>query len=338
MTAAAPLARFRPVLWFAALVLLGLGVEYTITTSAFFPQRPLLPYAVTADVLVGIPILFYALVLRRYQLPLSSLAGVVGTCLALTYWLLPAGHQAPLHALSFLPILLEAVTLTLLLVKARRLICCYQAAYRQQPQFWPCAQLAVQQTLGLAGVLLVAEIEVLRYALLGWWARPEVPPAATPFSSHRESGFTAFAVMVGVALTVEAAVVHLLASLWSARLADWLLFFDGYTLVLLLAHLHAVRLRPTLVTADTLQLHVGFAWHLTVPLAELVAVEPLRDHPAPAADLLSLTKVLFTPPNLLLTFAQPLPVKGAYGRQRTARRVAVYVDHPHAFIEAIQLP
>lgn len=335
MTASYSLDRFRPALWFGALLLLIVSLEHTITTSTLFSQRPILPYAVTFDLLVGIPGLFYWLVVRRYRLPLSSLAGVVGACLAVTYWVLPVAQQAPLHALRFLPALLEGITFLLLVTKARRLLRSYQAAYRQQPAFWPSAQLAVQQTLGPAGVLLVAEVEMLRYALLGWWAKPEVTREATAFSSYRDSGFTAFAVMVGVALTVETAVLHLLVSLWSTRVAGWLLFFDVYTLVMLVAHGQAVRLRPIQLTTDTLHLNVGFVWHLTVPLGELVSLESLRDNPEPAPDLLNLTKLLFTPPNLLLTFAQPVTLKGPYGIRRTGRRLAVYLDQPQQFREAI---
>jgi len=336
MTVPYSLARFRPAIWFGFLLLLVISVERTITTAPFFSQRPVLPYAVTFDLLVGIPGLFYWLVVRRYQLPISSLARVVGACLALAYWLLPVAQQAPLQALHFLPAVLEGITLLLLIAKGRRLVRSYQLAYRQQPRFWPCAQVAVQQTLGPAGVLLVAEVEMLRYALLGWWIKPEIVPQATVFSTHRDSGFTAFAIMLGVALAVETAVVHLLATLWSARVAGGLLFFDGYTLVMLLAHGHAVRLRPVLLTADTLHLKVGFVWQLTVPVAELVAVTPLRDHPTPAPDLLNLTKLLFTPPNLLLAFRQPVTVKGPYGIQRRGRQLAIYLDQPQQFMKALR--
>lgn len=197
-------------------------------------------------------------------------------------------------------------------------------------------QLAGQQTLGPAGVVLLAEVELLRYALLGWWAKPEVTPEATAFSSYQDSGFTAFAIMLGVALAVETTVLHLLVSIWSTRVAGWLLFFDVYSLVMLLAHGQAVRLRPSLLTADALHRNVGFVWHLTVPLAERVAIESLRNNPKPVAGLLNLTKLLFTPPNLLLTFAQPVVVKGPYRMQRTSRHLAIYLDQPQQFKEAIE--
>lgn len=334
MTASHSLDRFRPVLWFGALLLLVISLAHTLTTSALFSQRPILPYALTFDLLVGIPGLFYWLIVRRYHLPISTIAGTIGACLALAYWLFPVAQQAPLHALSFLPALLEGATLLLLVVKARRLVQSYQIAYRQRPHFWPCAQFAVQQVLGSAGVMLVAEAEMLRYGLLGWWAKPEGALQAIAFTTHRDSGFTAFVIMSGAALAVESAVVHLLVSLWSTQAAGWLLLVDGYALIMIIAHGHAVRLRPTLLTADTLQLNVGFIWHLTVPLGELVAIESLRDNPEPAADLLNLTKLLFTSPNLLLTFAQPVTVKGPYGIQRTGRRLAIYLDQPQQFREA----
>lgn len=337
MTVPYSLDRFRLAIWFGVLSLLVISVERTITTTTLFSQRPILSYAVTFDLLVGMPALFYWLVVRRYQLPISSLTGVVGACLALAYWLLPVAQQAPLQALYFLPAVLEGLTLLLLVAKGRRLVRSYQLAYQQQPHFWSCAQVAVQQTLGPAGGFLIAEVEMLRYAVLGWWAKPEIIPQASVFSTYRASGFIAFASMVGVALVVEATVGHLLVTLWSARVAGWLLFFEAYTLVMLLAHGQAVRLRPVLLTADTLHLNVGFVWHLTVPVGELLAVDSLRDTPAPAPDLLNLTKLLFTTPNLLLTFCQPVTVKGPYSIQRTGKRLAAYLDQPQQFIEALKL-
>ena len=180
MTAPSSLARLRPALWFGSLVLLIISVAHALTATALFRQQPLLPYGLTLDLLVGIPALFYWLVVRRYALPNSTLFGMVGACLALAYVLLPVAQQAPLRALYFLPALLEGITLLVLVAKGRRLVQCYRVAYRQQPHFWPCAQLAVRQTLGRAGVLLLAEVEMLRYAVLGWGGRSKAPRRPGP--------------------------------------------------------------------------------------------------------------------------------------------------------------
>jgi len=332
MTASYSFKHWQPALWFGLLLGLLLLVEHTVTTLPRFAQHPVLPVAVTFDLLVGLPGLFYLLIVRRYRLPVSSVGGAVGAGWALAHWLLPVAQQQPLHALWLFPGLLELSTLAFLAAKARRLMIHYRTAYRQEPHAWSSLQFAVRQVLGPVGGVLVAELDMLRYALLGWWATLETKPAATVFSIHRESGFVAIVTMLGLAVAVETGVVHLVASHWSMRLAYWLLAFDAYTLVLLLAHGQAVRLRPFLLTSDALYLRVGFVWQLAVARPEIVAIEPVRDNPAPAPDLLNVTKLLFTTPNLLLTFAQPVVVQGPYGIRRTVRQVAVYVDQPRHFM------
>ena len=335
MTNAHSFSQFRPALWFALLAVLIVGIERSVTRLPVFALRPLLPLAVVGDVLVGIPLLFYFLVVRRYRLSATTVAPVVGTCLALSYWLIPSAQQAPLQALHWLPAGLELVTLAVLAARGRRLVQTFRAAGARETSFLPRARTAVEHALGPAGKLLVMEIDMLRYALVGWWTRLAPPVHGTAFSSHRESGFPAIITMVGFGLLIETVTVHLLASHWSTMLAGWLLLFDGYALLLLIAHGHAVRLQPTLVTAAEISIRVGFFWLLTVPRAELVTLEILRGDLVPAPETLNLAKPVFAAPNLLLTFAAPVTVTGPYGIRRQARRVALYLDQPQIFAVAV---
>lgn len=329
--------RFGPLLLFGLLATLVVGAEYAVVHRADFDQRPALPPAVAFDVLVTLPAVFYLCVVRPYRLPLTSLVGVLGACLALAFWLIPVAQQQPLRVLRLLPALLEAATLGLAATRARRLVRAYRAAYAQEPQFWPSAQAAVR-SLGAAGKLLLAELNLLRYAALGWWATPETTADATSFSSHRESGFVALIVTAIVVMTVETACVHLLAQQWCPQLTLWLLFVDIYGVVFLVSHAQAVRLRPTLLTVGELRIRIGFMWELVVPRAQLVSAQALREAPATSTGVLTLSKLLFATPNILLTFAEPLVVAGPYGIRRTARRVAVYLDQPQQFIAAVAPP
>jgi hypothetical protein len=336
MTFPTSLAHLRTALWFAGLLVLIVLVEHTITLQPVFLQRPVLPLAVVFDLLVGMPVLFYFLVVRRYQWPLSTVATAVGAGLALVHWLIPAAQQ-PLRVLQWLPVVLEMTTLTMLAIKARRLAQAYQAAETTEVGFLPRARLALPQVLGPAGALLVAELDMLHYAVLGWGARPPLLVEGTAFSYHRESGFGAFIGMLAGVLTIETAALHLLVSHWGPHAAGWLLCLDVYSLLLVIAHGHAVRLSPSILTAEVMTLRVGFIWHLSVPRSTLVAIEPICDAPLPDAETLTLTKLLFTTPNLLLTFAAPVAVAGPYGIRRTARRLAVYLDQPQQFIVAAGL-
>ncbi len=333
MTIPYAINRFRYALWFGGLLGLLVLAERFVTMRPEFRQFPALPVGVAIDLLVVVPILFYFLVVRPYQLSVSSLIGVVGACLTLAFWLIPAPQQQVLH---LLPALLEAATLGLAVARARRLIRAYRAAYAREPYFWRSVR-AAMQSLGAVGELLLAELNLLRYAGLGWWAAPETSAHATAFSSHRDSGFTALVATATLVLTIETACVHLLALRWCPALAPWLFLLDGYGVVLLVAHIHAVRLRPVLLTPDELLLRVGFVWELVVPRTELVAARVLSDAPAANPNVLNLAKLLFAAPNLLLTFAEPVVVGGPYGIRRPARHVAVYLDQPRQFITAAGL-
>ncbi|MGI4760449.1 MAG: hypothetical protein ACRYF0_07070 [Janthinobacterium lividum] len=328
--------RSGPLLLFGGLAVLLVSVEHVITQRVEFSQRPLLPVGVAADVLVCLPALFYFLVVRPYRLPLSSLVGVLGACLALATWLIPGPQLRPLRLLHLLPALLEAATLGLAAARARRLVRAYRAAYAHNPHFWPSTQAAVG-SLGAVGQLLLTELNLLRYAGLGWWASPEAPPRAVAFSSYRDSGFVALVATAALVLVVEATCVHLLAQRWCPSLAPWLLFIDVYGLVFLLGHAQAVRLRPALLGTDELRIRIGFVWELAVPRAALVAAEVLREAPAAGSGVLGLSKLLFASPNILLTFAEPVVVEGPYGIRRTAQRIAVYLDQPRQFIAATGL-
>ena len=337
MTYASSSTRFRPALLFGALMLLIVAIEHAVTRLPVFALRPALPRAVLFDVLVGLPALFYFLVVRRYRLPLSTLAGAVGACLTLAYWLIPAAQMPSLRALQLLPAVLEGITLLLLAARGRRLVRAWRAAGATETAPLPRLALALEAALGRSGIVLVSEIDMLRYALLSWRARATAQPGALAFSTHRESGFLVLVVMFGVVMGVETAVVHLLASHWSATLAGWLLLADVYALFFLIAHAHAVRLSPVQLTADALDIRIGFFWKVRLSRAVLLAAEPLRGDLVPAPETLNLAKPLFTAPNLLFTLAAPVAVSGPYGTRHTARRLALYVDQPAALLAALAL-
>ena len=329
------LLRLRPVLVFAALVLLVVAIEHALLHRPAFARQPALAWGVLADVLVGLPVLFYLLLVRRYRLSAWLLGAVVGACLSLAYWLLPAFPWSRVPLLKLLPVGLEGCTLLAVAVRGRRLLRAWQAAGATETQGLPRLRLAAEQGLGTAGVMLVAELDMLRYAVLGWWERAPGPsPGTTVFSSHRDSGFGALLVVACFGLCIESAAVHLLVRLWSPAAAGWLLLLDAYALLLFVAHGHAVRLQPTVLTADELLVRVGFFWRVAVPRSALQAAAALRgDYPADAQTL-NLARPLLAAPNVMLTFAAPVAVAGPYGIRRTARRLALYLDQPAGFLLA----
>lgn len=323
--------RFQPAAWFLAVLSLVLTTKYFIIGRPEFSQRPVVSAGVTFDLIVGLPLLFYFVVLRGYRLPLSTLIAAFGGALALAYWLIPPAQQQYLGWAGYLASGLEVVAVGLALGRVRRIAQAYRAARQRGPDFLENLETALQAGLGrLAGPVL-AEVALLRYALLGGWAAPEVGPTDTAFSSYRESGFGALVAVGGFVLVVESGALHLLLYRWN-HVAAWLwLAVDVYTLLLLLAHAQAVRLRPVLVSATGVTVRVGLFWRVVAPRTALLSVGALTDAPAPRPGLLNAARPLLTPPNLLLTFVAPVVVDGPYGLRRSVTQLALYLDQPAAF-------
>ncbi len=328
--------RFLPALLFGLLLGLVLLIEYFVIQHPDFSARPELPAAVTFDLLVGIPGLFYWLVVRRYRLPLTTVAAAFSGALALGYYLIPAGQQQYLGWGSRSLVLLEGAVIMLAVVNLRRLWQAYAESAQHNADFVENLHAAFTLVFGRPWAPLVSELVMFRYALLGWRAGPEVLPGQLAFSTSRESGFRALIITLAGVSVVETAGVHLLLIRWSTAAALVALLLSAYTLLFLLAHLRAVPLRPVLLAGRRLTVRTGFLWRLEVPAEAVLRLEELRDTPAPTFGLLNLAKPLLTTPNVLLTFAQPVAVSGLYGLRRTVWQVALYVDDRAAFMRQVQ--
>jgi hypothetical protein len=327
--------RLGPLILFGLLAGLLICIEHAVVHRADFSLHPALPPAVVFDLLVVLPGLFYLCLVRRYALPVSTVFAAFGGGLALSHWLLPATSLPLLAWAGRLAGVGEVAVFGYSLVRLRRVLRGYLAAKAHSDDFIDNLCAASRPVLGRLTEALVTEVAVLRYALLGAMLRPETKPADYVFFTYQKSGFVALlATAIGLSV-VELAAVHLVAAQWWPRAAWVLTGLSVYSVLWLLAHGQAVRRRPVLLTATALVVRVGLGWRVTIPREQLVKMLYIADAPAPAPDLLNAARLLLTPPNLLLTFAEPQQVRGLYGLQRTVRRLAIYVDEPAALMQQL---
>jgi hypothetical protein len=169
-------ARLRPLFIFGVLAALLVATEHAVVHWVKFGQHPALAPAVAFDLLVVLPVLFYVCVVRRYQLPLSTVAAAFGGGLALSHWLLPVAGLPMLAWAGRVASVLEVGTLSYAVVRARRLRQAYQAAQTQSTDFLENLHSATALVLGRLGQGVATEFALFRYALLGSRAQPEVGP------------------------------------------------------------------------------------------------------------------------------------------------------------------
>lgn len=323
-----PTARLGPLLVFGMLAALLVAIEHTVVHGAVFSQHPALGPAVVFDLLVVLPGLFYACVVRRYQLPLSTLGAAFGAGLALSHWLLPAGGLPVLAWAGRLAGVFEIGAIGYAAVRVRRLRQAYRAAQAQSADVVENMHHAARLVLGRLGEVLATELVLGRYALLGGWSRPEVGPADSAFSTYQKSGFVALLATAAGLSVLETAAAHLVVGHWYPRVAWGLTIVGVYSLLWLLAHGQAVRCRPVLVSPQAVTVRIGMIWRVVLPLDAILSVQTIKEEPRAAPGQLNAARLLLVAPNLLLTLAAPQVVHGPYGLRRTVRRLAIYVDEP----------
>lgn len=197
---------------------------------------------------------------------------------------------------------------------------------------------AAQLVLGRLGEVVATELLLLRYALLGAWARPEVGPADQPFSTYHHSGFVALLATAGGLSVLEMAATHLVVGHWYPRAAWGLTILSFYSLLWLLAHGQAVRCRPVLVSSGTLVVRIGLAWRTIISLSLITSAQVITEAPRARPGQLNAARLLLTEPNLLLTFAEPQVVRGPYGLRRIVRSLTIYVDEPQRLLRHLGRP
>jgi hypothetical protein len=298
------------------------------------PHADVLAYAVTADLVLLVPLLYYLFVVRGRGWPAVTVAPVFLISLLAAGGILPEPHHGLLDALAWFAVPAELFVVGFVAVKARQVARAYRAAGTGTTD--PAAQLrvAARQALGdhVVADIVAFELALLYYAVLSWRRRP----ATGGFSHHRRAGYGAVLGTLGVVMAVETVGLHVLVQRWSPAAAWVLTALSLYALVWLLGDLQAVRLRPLRVERDALVLRVGLRWTLVVPFDAVEVLRPFDPQRDGRKRRGYLAAVVAGGPRYLLVLRHPLQAEGPYGLRRTVRAVGFRVDAPEVFEEALQ--
>jgi len=294
--------------------------------------------AVTIDLTVVLPLLFYALVARPRRLSGAILLSAFLVACGIAAAILPHGEQRYLLLLRTLVAPLEFVLLGYGALAARDVRQQYHAASRETDDVLERLRLALEATPRLTPALrlLLLEGVVLYYGLIAWRVRRASQPG--DFYYHRESGLSGLLAGGLLLAVVEGAAVHVIAGQWSAQLAWVLTALDLYSVLWGIAFYQAARLRPIVIQDGVLHLRVSLLWTLVVPCREIETIRRLanlgnrdiRRRP----ELLRATVV--RDPQFAITLRSAHTAHGLFGLRRSVRYLLVAVDESDRFEQALR--
>ena len=326
------------------LPLLGFGLALTIIypvavfVAGTVPrvERPdVLATAVTLDLTVIVPLLYYGLLVRRNRWPLITVAPVFLLSLLAASFVVPADHQGLLQALKYLAAPAELLLLGYLGLTVARTARRFQAA---SGDVLERLRESLRDVLHApwAADMLAFEIGWLYYALFSWRTRPTDATKHFAFSYHKKNGYGAILAGILVAMLIEVIALHALIWMWNPGLAWVVTALSLYGMLWLLGDWRAVCLRPILVEKDALIVRIGLRWTVQVPFAAIAWVRPVEAKPLSRKTSGYLNAILLGTPQYLISLNHPIVAHGLYGMRRTITTLGLAVDDPSSFEAALK--
>jgi len=300
-------------------------------------QHPgLVSSGLMVDLLLGVPLAYYLLAVRRAGWPARTLIPVVLFSLTGAALVLPDQREMLKRFSEAVSIPAELGLVGWITVRTVRSF--RKANGAAADDVLEKLRIAAREILPMrrAAEAIASEMAVVYYALFAWplFSRTSrAPLAARVFTYHRTSGYGAIVFALLIITLGEGLPVHILVTRWSAKAAWALTALTLYSVLWILADYRATRLRPILLEADTLCVRTGLRWTVRIPRALIVAVHKKAPKSEPF-----LRTALPTARPMWIELSEPVTAQGPYGIEKKARWISVAVDEAEELRQALGQP
>lgn len=323
------LAAGLPLLVFVSCFLVTLSTKFTTDTQ-------LLSNAIVLDLLITAP-LAYFFVIRKTTVPVLTVWRVFFTGLLIAGLILNTHANTLLYLIKtwISPVIEALVILTI----GRKFYVANKNAKQSgenKVDFLMHCRKVMYQVTGneKAGNMLASEIAVLYYAFIG--RKTGNIDYKSTFSGYKEKGIL---LVLGTFLSlflIETIGMHFLFSLWNTTMAWVFTGLSFYTCIQLYAHIRAVKARPLLIKADSVDIHNGLAGDALIAFSNIEKIEltnklPLKCDFVKIALIKGLEKH-----NCVIYLKQPMQVTKIFGIKKWTGTVLFFVDQPKEFISSLK--
>jgi hypothetical protein len=311
----------------------AIAIEAGIVQSLDFQIHPqVLAFAITFDLVVLLPFVYYLWGVRYHKFNLISVFPVIIISLISTYYILPPQHHFFLHQFEYLLIFLEIAFLGYGLAQLRKVVYKFKQLELIQTNFSYNLQQSMTEVWGknIFTQILSSEFVMLYFALAGWRMNLKVKPNQLIFSSYRECGYLAIAITVLVLMFIEGLIVHILLAYFNFGLVAWVVSaISLYGALFVVADLFALLKNPIILTNNQLFMRIGLRWYAEIDLQNIADIQIINDLKPSDKPYLQCTTFGF--PNVLITLKQAIKVNGIYGINFTASKIALNIDQAGSF-------
>ncbi|MGQ7855534.1 hypothetical protein ACUN24_14975 [Pedobacter sp. WC2501] len=311
------------------------GVLILLIKTDYFKNSQLLSLAVTIDLLISIPIIYY-LIIRKSEINKTTVLPILLIGILIGSFFLPKEDQAYLNLFKIwiLPVV-ELITLVFIVKKFREAIKKNNALRDCKSDFFTVLNSSCSKVLPKKLAFLFAtEIAVFYYGFINW---KNVITKENEFSYHKKSGTPAIFGALILAATIETIAFHFLLALWSIKAAWIFTAISTYAVVQLFGIAKSLSKRPIIIDEEYLVLRYGILNEVIILHTDIKDVELSKK---------SLEKNIINRKlsplgeveshNIIISLKKEYILKGIYGINKKAKVIALHLDEPDNFINKIR--
>jgi hypothetical protein len=316
---------------FAIPLLLVASMIYFTSTSFFKANTDKLSLAITIDLLLTVPLIYFLLI-RKTTIPKTTIVPFVILSIVVCSFILPSENQ---HYLSLfktwvLP-LIEISVLSYVIYKIVKTIRLYKQHKKETASdFFTILKSTCQDILPKGIVIPFAtEIAVIYYGFICW---KKTKLKSNHFTYHKDSGTIALLSVLILIIGIETFTLHYLLAKWS-EIAAWILTgISIYSAIQILGFLKSMFYRPIVVDSERIKLYYGIMNETSIYIKDIESIElSTKDIDSEkTARKLSLLGNLESH-NTIIKLKQKNTLFGLYGIKRPYTTLALHLDKNQDF-------
>lgn len=313
--------------------LLSFGILLTcwwiVNSQHFVTKAQILAPAITVDICLIIPLLYF-LIIKKSRIPKLSVVAVFLLSLKAASIVLPVQNHEWILLFEYLLLPVELFIAGLILYKVQKGVKTFKEnSEKETDTILNLRAIAAKESGSkLFGNVFGSELAIFYYLFFAKKEKKPVTEKSKIFTYHKRIAYPTTIVVFIFLILVETFALHLLLLRWHP-IPAWIATLSSvYLIFFLIADVRAVLQRPIYFDKDFLYIRIGMRWYLKTPLVDIKEIMVTKK----TADYKDCQKmVLFGDPNLLIRFNKPQVAIGLYGIKKKFLNLGIQIDDPERF-------
>jgi hypothetical protein len=312
--------------------LIVIGMFGFVKTEFFSTNQIILSKALTLDLLIGIPILYY-LIIRKTKIHSKSILKVFTICLFIATLIIPENNIAFIEFIKQVIYPLLKIWIVICIVrKLVQIISEYKVQLKGKNGYELYSTTIRNSFKGKFGEIMLMEFSLLYFLFA---AKRKSSSAEKEFGYSKNKGTVEMVFAFIFIIIVETIVAHILIAKWSLVAAVLSTYGSLYLIILFVSILRSRDHFPITVDDENLYLKSGYVNKSNVKFIDIDSIELSSKSNIPELMKLAAFKGVESH-NIIIHFKNTQTILKVFGVQKEYKSIGIFVNEPIKFINVVK--